>query len=112
MKILLWDKDTEMCKAWDTYVSMGEVKTVTKGKVSVVVKANSDGPLSIGKAEGSVYPERQDQKDQARHATVPGCEACSNGALFEMADCTVEEFFRMIAFLFPAFPFFITGLLF
>ena len=37
----------------DTYVSMGEVKTVTKGKVSVIVKANSDGTLSIGKAEGS-----------------------------------------------------------
>ncbi len=37
----------------DTYVSMGEVKTVTKGKVSVIVKANNDGTLSIGKAEGS-----------------------------------------------------------
>ncbi|MBR4174719.1 MAG: hypothetical protein IKR56_05215 [Lachnospiraceae bacterium] len=37
----------------DTYVSMGEIKTVTKGKVSVIVKANSDGTLSIGKAEGS-----------------------------------------------------------
>ena len=37
----------------DTYVSRGEIKTVTKGKVSVIVKANSDGTLSIGKAEGS-----------------------------------------------------------
>ncbi len=26
---------------------------MTKGKVSVIVKANSDGTLSIGKAEGS-----------------------------------------------------------
>ncbi|MBP5304850.1 MAG: hypothetical protein J6Z02_03295, partial [Lachnospiraceae bacterium] len=37
----------------DTYVSRGEIKTVTKGKVSVIVKANSDGTLSIGKAAGS-----------------------------------------------------------
>ena len=37
----------------DTYVSRSEIKTVTKGKVSVIVKANTDGTLSIGKAEGS-----------------------------------------------------------
>ncbi len=40
-------------KAGDTYVSRGEIKTVKKGKVSVIVKANTDGTLSIGKAEGS-----------------------------------------------------------
>ncbi|MBR4175032.1 MAG: hypothetical protein IKR56_06810, partial [Lachnospiraceae bacterium] len=37
----------------DTFISRGEVKTVTKGKVKVIARANSDGSLSIGKADGS-----------------------------------------------------------
>ena len=37
----------------DTFISGGEVKTVTKGKVKVIARANSDGTISIGKADGS-----------------------------------------------------------
>ena len=37
----------------NTAVAYGKTQTVTKGKVTVYAKVNSDGSLSIGKAEGS-----------------------------------------------------------
>ena len=37
----------------NTAVAYGKTQTVTKGKVTVYAKVNSDGTLSIGKAEGS-----------------------------------------------------------